>query len=210
MIRRATSADVPALVETLVEGFAGDPIYAWLQPDPVRRTALMRDVFGFVVARGLERGEVWTTASGDGAAVWTEPGVELVDDGVAEAYLDLLRAHVGEARVGDVVEGTAALERHRPAQPHRVLHAIAARRPGAGVGAVLANALLDRCDGDGAGAYLDSTSPRNLPFYARLGFAVVAEEPVPGGGPVVRALVRSAARRPRGSARPAHGRTRCA
>jgi Acetyltransferase (GNAT) domain len=195
MIRRATSADVPVLVDTMVEGFAGDPLYAWLQPDPARRPALMREVFGFVLGLGLERGEVHTTPERDGVAVWTDPGVELVDDGAAEGYLELLRAHVGE-RIGDVVAGMAALERHRPAEPHRVLHSIAARRPGAGVGAALAAPVLHRCDAEGAGAYLDSSSPRNLPFYARLGFAVVAEEPVPGGGPLMRALLRSAARSP--------------
>jgi hypothetical protein len=190
MCRRATSADVPALVDALVEGFTADPLYAWMQPDPERRAALMREVFAFVLDRGLACGEVRTIEARDGAVLWTEPGVELIDDGAAVAYLDLLREHVGE-RIGDLVAGMAALERHRPPARHRVLHLIATRRPGAGVGATLAGPLLDRCDADGAGAYLDTSNPRNLAFYSRLGFAVVAEEPVPGGGPVMRALLRS-------------------
>jgi GNAT superfamily N-acetyltransferase len=184
------------LVETMVAAFAGDPLYAWLQPDPLRRAALLREVLAFVLALGLEHGEVHTTAARDAVAVWTEPGVALVGDAAAERYLDLLREHVGEERLGDLVAGMTAVDRHRPAAPHRTLHSVAVHpgTQGAGVGSALLRPMLERCDAEGVGVYLDSSCSRNLPFYARLGFRVVSEERLPDGGPVMRTLLRASSR----------------
>ena len=181
------------LVATMCAAFAGDPLYAWLQPDAGRREVMLRDVFAFVLALGRERGEVDVAADADAVAVWTGPGVELVGEADAERYLDLLRGHIGDHRIGDVVAGMAAVERGRPAEAHRTLHSLAVhpRAQGRGVGSALLRPALERCDAEGVAAYLDSSSERNLPFYARLGFGVVAEMSLPGDGPVMRTLVRA-------------------
>jgi ribosomal protein S18 acetylase RimI-like enzyme len=191
VMRTPLVEDVPALAEVLGEAFADDPLYAWLQPDPDRRPALLHDVFTFILGRGLEQGEVRATADLDGVAIWTAPGVELVDLEGAERYLEMLRAHIGD-RVGDVVSGMAALERHRPAEPHAALHSLAVRssRRGAGLGRDLVRPLLARCDATGVPVWLDATNPRSIPFYRRLGFCIAGEELVPGGGPIVCAMVR--------------------
>ena len=173
--------------------FADDPLYAWLQPDAGRREAMLRDVFAFVLRLGRERGEVHEAGDAAAVAVWTAPGVELVGGADAERYLDLLRGHIGDRRIGDVVAGMAAVERHRPAAPHRTLHSVAVhpRAQGRGTGSALLRPVLDRCDAEGVAAYLDSSCERNLPFYERLGFAVAAEMWLPGDGPVMRTLVRA-------------------
>ena len=186
----ASDAD---LVGTMRAAFAGDPLYAWLQPDVGRREAMMREVFAFVLRLGRERGEVHTGPSAEAVAVWTAPGVALIGEADAERYLDLLRGHIGDDRIGDVVAGMTAVERCRPDGPHRTLHSVAVhpRAQGHGAGSALLRPVLDRCDAENVAAYLDSSCDRNLPFYGRLGFAVVAEVPLPGGGPVMRALVRA-------------------
>ena len=43
-------------------------------------------------------------------------------------------------------------------------------RQGQGLGAMVIAPVLERCDAEGVRAYLDSTNPRNRPFYRRLGF----------------------------------------
>ena len=43
--------------------------------------------------------------------------------------------------------------------------------------------VLDHCDAEGWPAYLESSKERNIPFYARHGFAVVEEVPLPARGP---------------------------
>jgi hypothetical protein len=41
--------------------------------------------------------------------------------------------------------------------------------------------VLERCDRDGIGAYLESSKPRNLDFYARFGFRSTGELSLPYG-----------------------------
>ncbi|HEV3227255.1 MAG TPA: GNAT family N-acetyltransferase, partial [Acidimicrobiales bacterium] len=44
-----------------------------------------------------------------------------------------------------------------------------------GLGSSLMRETLDRCDRQGLGAYLESSNIRNVPFYERHGFRVLAE-----------------------------------
>lgn len=44
-----------------------------------------------------------------------------------------------------------------------------------GVGSAVIRDMLDRCDTEGMPAYLESSNPRNVPFYARHGFEKTGE-----------------------------------
>jgi hypothetical protein len=44
--------------------------------------------------------------------------------------------------------------------------------------------MLDRCDSEGVGAFLESSKERNIAFYARHGFRVTSEVRFPGGPPL--------------------------
>jgi hypothetical protein len=45
--------------------------------------------------------------------------------------------------------------------------------------------VLERCDGEGVPAYLESSKERNVPLYERNGFRVTEEMVVPNGGPKI-------------------------
>lgn len=54
---------------------------------------------------------------------------------------------------------------------------------GRGLAAAVLAPVLDGCDTDGLGAYLESSKEQNLPFYARHGFAVTGTIDLSRGGP---------------------------
>jgi ribosomal protein S18 acetylase RimI-like enzyme len=50
-----------------------------------------------------------------------------------------------------------------------------------GLGAKLLGPILQECDQRKIGAYLETSNPRNIPFYERLGFKIRERMAVPGG-----------------------------
>lgn len=189
--RHATAADLPAVVAALVAGFHDDPLYVWLYPDAAARPARLRETFELICDLAMPHGHLYTNAERSAAAAWTTPDVALVDDVGGERFVAMIERHVGD-RVHDVVEGMAHTEAERPAAPHFALHSLAvdAAVQGRGVGAALLAPVLARCDEDAMPAHLTSSAARNVPFYERLGFAVTAEVELPGGGPVMRTMIR--------------------
>ena len=189
--RHATAADLPFIVESLIAGFAHDPLYAWLYPDPTIRPSRLRETFELVTGAALQRGHLYTNRDRTAAATWTPPDVALLDDADEREFLDMISRHIGDRRE-DVVAGMSSLAGHATTAPHFTLHNVAVRADaqGRGVGSELLEPVLSRCDEDGIQVHLDSSNARNVRFYERLGFAVVAEVTVPGGGPVMRAMTR--------------------
>jgi GNAT superfamily N-acetyltransferase len=61
---------------------------------------------------------------------------------------------------------------------------------GRGLGSEVLAPVLARCDADNVAAYCDTSTERNVRFYARHDFAVAAETDVPDGGPHVWLLAR--------------------
>ena len=189
--RHATRAELPALVAAMVRGFWEDPLYAWMYPDDSERADGLRETFELITALGLMRGHTYADDARSAVAVWTAPDVALVDDDEAERFAAMVERHIGD-RVEHVLAGMAETESHRPAEPHFALHSLAvdAAAQGRGIGAALLAPVLARCDEDGLLAHLTSSAARNVPFYERQGFRVVAETELPGGGPVMRSMIR--------------------
>jgi len=191
--RHATRRDLPAIVDALVAGFHEDPLYVWLYPDAAERPGRLLETFELITDLALPRGHLYTNADRSAAAAWTSPDVALVDDADGARFVAMIERHVG-ARVEHVVAGMARTEAERPAEPHFALHSLGvdASAQGTGVGSALVAPVLARCDEDGLAAHLTSSAARNVPFYERLGFAVTAQTELPGGGPVMRTMIRPA------------------
>ena len=184
-VRHALRADLDELQAALVDAFAVDPVMTFMYPDPATRPELSGAFLRVMLEIGLNHGHVYAAGRGnDAAAIWAPPDVDLFDaDGAAQLW-PVLERTLGD-RVGEVTTALMRLTALRPQDrgPHFYLGEIGTS-PAAqsqGLGSQLLREVLDRCDRQGLGAYLESSNIRNVPFYERHGFTVTAElEIAPG------------------------------
>lgn len=187
-IRPARRTDVPDLGRVLARAFQEDPVFRWLQPDPDRRAATTPGFFAAMARHHFLGGgsvEVAVSETGLGAAtLWNPPGRRdqhpLEQIAMLPAVVRAFRGRLGAARALDNV-----MKENHPEEPHWYL-AVIGSDPlvrGAGFGQALMRSRLERCDAEGAPAYLESSHPDNIPYYMRFGFDLMNEFPAPGGGP---------------------------
>jgi ribosomal protein S18 acetylase RimI-like enzyme len=178
-VRHALRGDLDELTDTLVDAFTGDPIMAWMYPDPVERERGSRAFLRVMLEIGFPHGHTYAVgAHNEAVAVWSPPDVELFDDAALGRLGPVLEDTLG-ARTGSIVTGLMQIAAARPQDrgPHFYLSEIgtSGRAQGRGLGSLLMAEVLDRCDRQGLGAYLESSNTRNVPFYERHGFEVVTE-----------------------------------
>ena len=172
------------LAQVLARAFFDDPVASWAwRPDALRMRALER-FQSRRMQQLLPHEEVWTNDELSAAALWAPP----------ERWRSTLRedaehlpafAHPRLAlRAPLVTYGWLGLERHHPhSPPHYYLAVLGTDPPsqGRGLGSRLMRPVLERCDEDGVGAYLESSKESNIAFYGRHGFRVVEEVRLPRG-----------------------------
>jgi GNAT superfamily N-acetyltransferase len=193
-VRQATDADRDVVVETFVQGFVDDPVMRFFFPDDSTYRPFASAFFGFLVDLNLGGGEIFLTADGEAAALWTPPGgVGMPEAQVAERWKAEMVPRLPDDALERLDRFEAAGERMGPLEGLRYLGVLATRPDHRGHGharAVLAP-VLERDDHDGIGAHLDTGTPENLPFYERFGFRVHAETDIEEG-PHLWSLVRDA------------------
>ncbi|MEH3143067.1 MAG: GNAT family N-acetyltransferase [Mycobacterium kyogaense] len=187
-VTSARRSDVKALSRVLGRAFLDDPVMQWMMPDDRRRAAALPRIFAAMTRHHFLAGDAVELASRGGqlgaAALWDPPGrwktTTREDLAMLPTFLLAMR---GESKRGmDVSE---LMKQHHPEEPHWYLAVIGSDPDvrGAGFGQALMASRLDRCDAEGAPAYLESTKESNVPYYLRFGFEVTGELVVPGGGP---------------------------
>jgi len=171
-VRRATTADAPAITDMLVRAFDDDPVSNFMFAGPRRRRLGLHSFFRSELGHHyLPHGQVYVTNDLSGAALWGPPG--RVRHPVLELLPTapfLLRPHtISAVKLLFTVEGL------HPSEPHWYLFTLgtAPERQGQGVGSALLRAMLTLIDEAGEPAYLESSKQRNVPLYARFGFQVI-------------------------------------
>lgn len=183
--RLATEGDVPGMAASLALAFADDPVMCWLFGDVAPRPMRYSESwFASEGRRHMGHSHVYTSDGTPGAAYWDPPGQWKT------RFLDVLRIAplmvrgIGR-RTPAALRGLGRMEKVHAAQPedHYYLAILGTRpdRQGHGIGAALMAPVLERCDREGVGAYLESSKEANVPYYRRHGFEVVGEVDFPGG-----------------------------
>jgi GNAT superfamily N-acetyltransferase len=182
-LRRARPEDRPALAAVLARAFHDDPITRWFYPSDRRREAQARRFFAIRLRQLADQDMTYTTADRSAAALWTLPGrwrEDLRQTLMLWPALPALLPHLVRS-----VRAVTLIEGHHPARSHFYLSVLGTdpARQGEGLGSALLRPVLDLCDGDRVGAYLETGTERNVAFYARNGFRVTERLVLPGGGP---------------------------
>ncbi|MCR6690466.1 GNAT family N-acetyltransferase [Cellulomonas sp.] len=190
VVRQAGPADAPAVRTVLARAYHDNPLMRWVLPDERTRDDACAAWLGPSVDRYVALGGVDVLVEDDevvAAAAWREPGLDAQHPVLRTLPTGpgVLAALVGPERAADVLARLGAAAAWAPAVPAPYLNYLAVRpeQQGAGLGARLLEHRLRRYDAVGVPTWLGTTDPRNVPFYARLGFAVVGEvELTPSSG----------------------------
>ena len=207
--RIALGADRDRLALTLAEAFLDDPMVEWLtgDADPATRPGRSIDAFfAPAIDAAFRCGHTYVAGDFEAVSVWSPPDVEIFGEAEGAALAGGLAGACG----ADAIDRLLALAeltqaRHPHDEPHFYLFLLGAAVHGRGAGARAIAPVLDRCDADGIGAYLESSSARNISFYERAGFEVVWEA-APEGGPTFRGMWRRPRTRGSSASAPASDR----
>lgn len=159
------------VMDILALAFSTDPAVRYMFPTAATYLASFNRLATAMAGGALAAGTAWVADDGAAAALWLAPG--------AGADKDAIIALVGETVAPERQAVLGALgdemEAFHPEEPHWYLSMIGVdpSRQGQGLGAALLKAGLARCDADGLPAYLESSSPKNVPLYERHGFEVI-------------------------------------
>jgi ribosomal protein S18 acetylase RimI-like enzyme len=176
-------------IAVLTLAFSTDAAVRYMFPTARAYLAAFPRLAAAMSGAALEAGAAFVADDHAAAALWLPPG--LAPDG------DAIAAVVGEfapmERLEVLAEVGELIDRFHPKEPHWYLPMIGVdpSRQGQGYGSALLKAALRRCDAEGLPAYLESSSPRNIPLYERHGFEVIGEIR-PGDHPGLTPMYRAA------------------
>lgn len=174
----------------IVLAFITDPVARWVYPDPLDHLRYFPELVESFAGGAFEHGTGYHVDGFSGAALWLPPDVHPDEDAVGT----LLQRTVPERNQEEVFSLLEQMDVYRPPEPHWYLPLIGVdpAKAGRGYGSALLEHALASCDRENKPAYLDSTSPRNVPLYERYGFEQIGTVQVGSSPPAFPML-----RRPR-------------
>jgi GNAT superfamily N-acetyltransferase len=183
----ATPSGAARVLSMLTLAFAADPPTRWMFPDAEQHISCFPRLAQALGGAAFARHTAFTANDGAGAALWLPPDAHPDEDALAALVVE----NVAPRERSEVFAVFDEIGRRHPAKPHWYLPLIGVdpSRQGHGLGAALLRPVLAECDAAQSLAYLESTNPRNRPFYERHGFEAVGEIKV-GRCPPITAMLR--------------------
>lgn len=171
VVQARTPTERAQALAVITYGFVRDPIARWVWPTAEAYAAHMPSFVDAFSGRALEHVTADLTGCGGAAAFWLPPGISPDE----EAVMAVLGQSVPESRAAEMEEFLEQMANYHPAEPCWYLPQIAAdpAYQGRGLGSALLAHRLPLIDAEGAAAYLESSSPTNIPFYLRHGFELI-------------------------------------
>ncbi|MEY4339732.1 MAG: hypothetical protein RLZ14_1582 [Actinomycetota bacterium] len=178
-------------VRTVVgAAFADDPMLQWIFRGVEAAAHATAAWVGWFVEAFAAAGTVDVVLGPDGvpvaAALWRTDARPLPYPELPHLP-GLMTAILGSQRANEVLAGLGAFAANKPEPPFHYLQFLAVHpaQQGNGLGRQLVLHGQQRAAAAGEGVHLESTNPRNLPFYGSLGFRPVGEFSLQPDGPPV-------------------------
>lgn len=189
----AVPDELDDVAEALADAFVDDPVQRWLFDGADDYRASLGRFFRFFVDEYAALGHVYVPkgAAPSGAAMWAAPGLGILHDETRlTQFFELMQAEVPDDPGSRLME-LARADEYRPDEPHFYLGILGVPpvAQGSGLGAELVAPVLAMCDRAEIPAHLESSNPRNIGFYERLGFEAVDEYRC-GGDPLMTIMTR--------------------
>jgi GNAT superfamily N-acetyltransferase len=186
-IKVASLADENPVVDTIVLAFAADPMARWTWPHAHQFLAALPQMVHALGGEAFSHGSAFCTEDYAGAALWLPPGTHPDE----EKLQALLQSTVSPFLAKETAAVFEQMATYHPSEPHWFLPLIGVdpAHQGEGHGGALMAYALARCDRDHVPAYLESSNPRNIPFYERYGFEALGAIQV-GSSPTVVPMLR--------------------
>jgi hypothetical protein len=176
-VRRIRSGERAAALETIVAAFRRDPQLRWWFPGEDEYDESARAFFGVLLDTRIEGGEVWVADGGRAVAMWLPPGGNLIGPELASARYGAMTAALPVSASERIQRTDEAVDGLLPSGAHWYLGVLACHpdRHGSGLGWAVAVPVLAAADRAGLPVALETSSPVNVGYYTRRGFAVIGE-----------------------------------
>ncbi|PZF81970.1 GNAT family N-acetyltransferase [Jiangella anatolica] len=193
VVRQALRSDVGTVARVLAEAFDADPMMRSIVSAKRYRKRLT-SLFAFETLLS-PRGSWVAVVDGEiaGAALWGLPGVPPPGFWATLRHSRHLLRAFGTGLPRALRSFRVIEDAHPTSPPHWYLQTLGVARPGRGVGGALLRDGLARADAQGMPAYLESSTPANIPIYERYGFRPTREIVLPDG-PTLTAMWRDPVR----------------
>ncbi len=183
-----TDSRLGEAAEALSQAFHEDPLQSYTFPDPEERRRLSPLHFAAILRYGQLAGHVLAGAEpGSGAIVGIPPDAAGTPEMAETSGLTRLGEAIGAdaaARFSRAVDYAETQHRRLMQEPHWyvMVLGVAPAFQGQGYGRALLQPMFDLADNDGVPCYLETTQPKNVTFYERLGFHVLTTGVEPESG----------------------------
>jgi GNAT superfamily N-acetyltransferase len=151
--------------------FGGDPPCRWAWPDAQEYLEAFPRFARAFGGGAIDHGTARYYEGFSGVAFWLPPGAAPDEESLVKVVENTV-AHERKDAMFSMFEQMDALH-PQEAHWHLPLIGVDPAHQGKGIGSALLSHVLNVCDGQNVPAYLEATSPRNVPLYERHGFEIV-------------------------------------
>ena len=183
IVKTATGSDEEGVIDALKLAFVADPATRWVWPDPQKYLSNFSSFAKAFGGKAFEYESAHYVGNYSGAALWLPPNVHPDVD----TLMALLQTSGSDGAKRDGPEVFDKMSSFHPNEPHWYLPLLGVDplHHGKGLGSALMDHAMILCDKDNKFAYLESSNPKNVPFYKRHGFEILGTIQVNTSPPII-------------------------